>query len=295
MTIPAASQGYQAQLGIDTASPVTKGYDFADTASMISQGEILDPNTSRGTRSHFASRTRSGLIHVGGQIALYPSMLDLKPLLPLILGGAASGGTYPLAETLPSFSVTIDKVAKVCTYAGCVVNRATFSVTEGQMLKLVLDIVGVSETISDAGTFPTVTYNETDPLIFSDAVLTILSTARLVKTWDITIDNSLDVRFFNSQTATSITPKDRVITFHCENPFTSAETDLFDQSPAGAAASLVLTDASNTADVLSFLFATLQFPTRSPQVPARSEITQQLTAVARATTAGHELSVTISP
>ena len=49
-----------------------------------------------------------------------------------------------LAETLPSFTLAIDRVAKVFTYAGCKVNRAVLSGTQGGLLRLALDIVAQS-------------------------------------------------------------------------------------------------------------------------------------------------------
>lgn len=284
------SQGFQSQLGIDTVSPVTHGYEFA-SCQITKAGSIIDSSGIRGGRSHHSERTREGNYAVEGTIELYPSPADLAQLLPLVLGGTAAGTTYPLADSLTPFYVTVDKVAQVFSYAGCKVGRATFSGSQGQPVKLALEIIGQTETTGAAGSFPSVTLDNSAPLIFSDTTLTLLSVAREVKQWAVTIDNGLEVRFANSTTATAITPKDRQVSLQCQNPFTSAEIDLYGQALAGGSASLVLTGVNGS---LAFNFATLQFPDHGPVVPGREEITLALNGIARAVGATNELSVTLT-
>ena len=225
-----------------------------------------------------------------GTIEMIPSPEDFALLLPWIMGAVASGTTFALAETLSSRYVCLDKVAKVMTYAGCLVNRATFSGSEGMPIKLSLDIIGTTESVGNAGTFPSVTYNNTAPFMFSESVLTLVSSARNVKSWSITIDNQLEVSYYNSTTATRILPKDRSVTFQCANPFTSSETDLYDQALAGSAATLVLAYAAYS---MTFTFPTLQFPAEGPQVPGRSELALNLNGVARKVSTTSELVVTL--
>jgi len=222
---------------------------------------------------------------------MYPSVQDYALLLPWILGAVASGTTFALAETLSDRYVCVDKGAKVFTYAGCVVNKAVFSGSDGAPVKLTLDIVGKTQTVSNSGTFPSVSYNTAGPFMFSEAALTLLGTSgRLVKSWSITIDNQLEVNFYNSRTASRIVPKDRSVTFSCANPFTADETDLFDQALAGSAATLTLTYGAMS---MEFAFATLQFPHADPQVSGRSEIGLALDGTARKAGSTSELIVTL--
>jgi hypothetical protein len=284
------SQGFQSQLGIDTVSPVTRGYEF-ESCQITKSGTIIDSSGIRGGRSHHSERTREGNDNIEGVIELYPSPADLSYLLPLVLGGTPSGTTYPLADSLSTFYVTVDKVAQVYTYAGCKVNKATFSGAQGQPMKLALEIVGQTETSGAAGSFPTVTLDNSAPLIFSDSTLTLLDTARQVTQWTVTIDNSLEVRFANSTSATSITAKDRQVSLQCQNPFTSAEIDLYGQALAGGSAALVLAGAGSS---LAFNFATLQFPDHGPVVPGREEIMLSLSGIARMVGSTAELSVVLT-
>jgi hypothetical protein len=284
------SQGFQSQLGIDTVSPVTRGYEF-ESCQITKAGTIIDSSGIRGSRSHHSERTREGNYTIEGLIELYPSPADLSYLLPLVLGGTPEGTAYPLADSLPAFYVTVDKVAQVFIYAGCKVNKATFSGSQGQPMKLALEITGQTETAGAAGSFPAVTLDNAAPLIFSDTTLTLLGAARQVKQWAVTIDNSLEVRFANSTSATAITAKDRQVSLQCQNPFTSAEVDLYGQTLGGASASLVLANAGSS---LAFNFVTLQFPARGPMVPGREEITLTLSGIARKVGTTDELSVVLA-
>ncbi|HEY5312080.1 MAG TPA: phage tail tube protein [Pirellulales bacterium] len=284
------SQGFQSQLGIDTVSPVTRGYEF-ENCQITKAGTIIDSSGIRGGRSHHSERTRQGNDSIAGVIELYPSPADLSHLLPLVLGGTPSGTTYPLADGLAAFYVTVDKVAGVYTYAGCKVDKATFSGVQGQAMKLSLEIAGQTETPAAAGSFPAVTLDNSAPLVFSDSTLTLLGISREVKQWTVTIDNSLEVRFANSTSATAIMPKDRQVSLQCQNPFTSAEIDLYGQALAGSSAALVLAGAGSS---LAFNFATLQFPDRGPVVPGREEITLTLSGIARKVGSTDELSVVLT-
>ncbi len=285
------SQGYQSSLGIDSANPVTKGFEFT-ACSLGKRGSIIDASGLRGSASHRSERTRTGNYTVQGTIEMQPSPEELALLLPWVFGTAASGNVYALADAVVSRYVTVDKVAKVFTYAGCYVNKATFKSSEGQAMSLSLDVVGQTETVGNAGSFPSVTFQNTPPFIHSEAVLTLQSSSRLVKEWTLTIDNSLETMFYNSVSASRITRKDRIITFDCTNPFTSAEVDLYNQALSGAAASLVLAQAGTNYS-LSFAFATLQFPGQSPVINGRQEIPLHLSGVARMVGSTKELIATL--
>lgn len=294
-----ASQGAQAKLCMEPgASPHTfdtssEPYEFV-SESLKATKSIIDTNGIRGTRSHHGSRTREDVYTVAGDIVLHPSPADLDLLLPRILGASESSDTFALAETLPVFGVQIDRVAKVFSYADCVVGKATFrgKAGPGSFVELVLSIVGKSRSIGAAGSFPELTLGvaaNNAPYVFSDGVLTLLSSARKMMDFELVIDNLPDVRFSNSLTATSITPKDRIITLATTNPFTSDETDLLDQAVAGAAGSLVFTNGNMST---TFTFGLLQVPSDDPTIPGKSEITQKLTMTARMTSTTRELVVT---
>jgi hypothetical protein len=301
-----ASMGHQTKLA--TISEVTYGtppgavnepFVFVSEA-ITKKGLIVERTGLRGTRSHVSDDTRVGPYAVGGQLVLEPTPEDLAIWLPRILGGQPTGGevkTYPLAETLPSFTLSIDRVAKVFTYAGCKINRAAFHGAQGGLLRLTLDIVAQSESLAAAGTFPALTPGTTQPYIFSDLNLTLAATAREVKQFDLTIDNGLITnRFMNSLTIVSAPEGDRTISLRTTHAWAASNTDLYAQALAGAAGTLQLTNALGGSPPVGYLtafnFATLQTPDRSPNVPGRQELFLNLEMVARKVSGTPELSVT---
>ncbi len=152
---------------------------------------------------------------------------------------------FALAESLPAFGVLIDRVAETFQYTNCKVNTATFRGSAGGLVELMLQLVGMSEITGTA--FPAVTLDTTAkaaPYVFSDGVLTLQTASRQMMDFELVIDNGLSHRFTNSQTAASITPQDRTVTLKTTNPFTAAELDLYGQTTAGAAGSLVLTNGA---------------------------------------------------
>ncbi|MEX0675966.1 MAG: phage tail tube protein [Pirellulales bacterium] len=302
MTPTTASMGHQAKLGTKNetiyGSAVTVDQGFVFTSeSIVKRGVIVERAGLRGTRSHRADDTRVGPYAVGGRLVLEPTPEDLAIWLPRILGADPNGTTYDLDETLPSFSLSIDRVAKVFIYAGCKVNRATFRGAQGGLLRLTLDIVAQSETVAAAGTFPSLSPSVSQPYIFSDLALTLASTAREVKEFELVIDNGVMTdRFMNSLVIVNAPEGDRTITLQTMHAWASENTNLYAQALAGAAGTLQLTNALGgtppTGYRTTFSFATLQVPDRSPNVPGRDEFFLNLEMVARQVGGTPELTVT---
>lgn len=290
--MPDGSMGHQSRMSFAAAGTAIGSYTEAH--EFVSEGlrkslTILDTSGIRGTRSHPKERTRDGTYTVGGQIRMHatPAMLDL--LLPRILGANESTDVFALAETLPEFDVLIDRVAKRFVYGSCKVSRATFRCQAGGLLELDLDIVGKTETVS-ATAFPTITAPTDAPYVFADAVCTLLSSARIVTQWELTIDNAIDARFSNSQTATSLNTTDRIVTCNLTVPYTSVEVDLYGiNTGSAAAATFVFTNGGYST---SFAIANLQIPDNSPTVESRGEILLQLSGVAKKSSTTNELIVT---
>lgn len=271
------SQGFSTLVAIEDANPPTKGFEVVSCA-LTKQASHIDASGLRGNLDHRSERVRAGLINIGGTIVFEPSPEDLALIFPWVFGQAASGTTYSLAQTLATRYVAVDKVAKVYTYAGCCVNRMTLEGQQGAPMRLTLDILGKTETEGNAGSLTGLSYTNTAPFTLYDTTLTMVSSARNCSRWTLTIDNNLEGSFYNSQTISRITPRDRTITFSCDTPWTSSETDLYNQAVAGTAATLALAfDAYS----LSFAFAKLQVPAEGPTIGGRNEIPLTLNGVAR--------------
>lgn len=291
MSTPA--MGHQAQLAMKAALPFdtsAEAYEFT-RESLVKQQSHVETGGIRGTRSHISENVSLGPYKVGGQIVMHPTPSQLANLLPRMLGAAASGNTFALAETVPAFQVQIDRKTKVFTYTDCKVNRAMFRSSAGNPLELTLDIEGLTESVGAAGTFPALTLSTQQPYMHHQAAITLVGATREVDGIEITIDNGLLVdRFNNSITRTALPEGDRIIRFACDCPFSADEVALYNQAVGGSAGSVVWTNGDYS---LTFAFAKLQVPDHSPSVPGRSkEIPLRLEMTARMSGSTRELIVT---
>lgn len=239
--------------------------------TMTSSKPIVFRNGMRGHRDMVATDSRFGPEQVAGTIVLEPTPEDLAIWLPRIFGLAASGTTYALSTgDIPFFSMCIDKIARRHYYAGCKVARATFAMSAGVVMSLSMDIVAQAETY-DTSAFPSVTPSVTAPFIFSDAVLTMVGSARDVASYSLTIDNGLITdRIFNGVYIKSLPAASRVITLSCVVPYNTANTDLYDQALTGSAGTLALTNTAG-AYSMTHTFGKLQASRETPHMAGPGE------------------------
>jgi hypothetical protein len=279
----AGSYSYATKLGVDSADPVTKRFDF-QRESLVQLIEHRDTNGLRGTRSHSVERNLESLKRVGGQLILQPNVVELGLLLPWIFGAAGSGSgtvTYALAETIPTRYVTIDRVAKVFTYAGVGVDTATFRASQGEPLELELDCIGQTETVGNSGTFPAIDIDlTTKPWMFHNLALSIAATTYNTRDFSLTVSNFIDrERFFNSQTLTAVNAMDREITISATLPYGDASAVYTSGMAAGGVAA-VATFTNSDSDVLTFTIVKAAAPSLSPVVEGpRSEVFLRWNAV----------------
>ena len=162
---------------------------------------------------------------------------------------------------------------------------------EKSVRSLSMDIVGKTETDAAKGT---ATYPSPDldtMFVFTDSVLTLLSSAREVSDVEIIIENvHEDDRFTNSLTRTDVPIIDRNVFLNCTVPYDSTNEDLHDQPIAGGAGSIVFT---NGGQVLTFTFANLKFASETPTINGRGEIVLPLRGVALQSGATKELVVNL--
>ena len=284
--------GHQSRLSMAAAGTAvgsyTEAYEFR-TEGLRAAREIVETSGIRGTRSMPIERTRDGTVRINGTVSFHatPAMLDL--LLPRIMGSAEVSDLFAVAETLPEFDVLIERVAKRFVYAGCKVARATFRATAGGALELDLEITGKSETVS-ATAFPAITAPTDPPYIWSDAVCTVEGSARVVTRWELSIDNQLNARFSNSNTATDIHTQGRVVTVSMTVPYTSDEVDLYGINSSGASgATFVLTNGGRS---ITFTVGALAVADSSPVVGGPGEILLEMSGIAKSSGSTKELSIT---
>ena len=191
-------------------------------------------------------------------------------------------GSYSLTDSLPTFYLLIDRVAKVFTYGPCIVSKATFSCVPGSpQLMVSIDVEAETETVGAAGTFASATsgiaidYHR--PFIYSDCAFSYNSTAYGSFGFELTIDNHiLTDRFVNETTRSQMPSVDRTVMCKLTTPWTSTETGLYNIA-AGSFSELtaIFSSAeetiSSTQSVLTFTLPYWQFPGVTPHTPGKDQ------------------------
>ena len=284
------AQGSQAAFYVEPgSSPHTfdassERYEFI-YERLIKQPFIISTEGIRGTRQESKEQTREGAYIVGGPVIMNVNPLALDLWLPRILGGSESTDTFPFAESLPSFGVLLNRVTQTFEYKDCYVNSAMIygAGTPGstsQLLRMATDIWGMSQVTGTSAPAVSISTTATsaDPYRFSECVFTINSTAREVKNFRLTINNFLERRFVNSQTATAICPRALAVTLDLVVPYDSGNSNLYDAMATGLSGTLAITNSTVST---TFTFGTLEAVTPSPHVRGKTEIDMHIRAVAR--------------
>ena len=291
-------QGYAARLAVG-ANPVTFGgatlsFDFV-SYTVQTDGEHIDTAGITGKRTKREDRKRSGIIRLAGSLVLEPSMHTLDFFLPYILGATeAATDTFRVANTLPVFDALLDHGEGSDTavkHVGLVVNRAVFSLRPG-LVRLTLDLIGKTETLTTYTSAAIVAGVEYTPLIFHDAVLNIQGAPRAIDDAELVIDNQLEVKFRNSQTAQLIVPTDRIVSLQTSHPATEAVMDALYSDPAAASASIVFTRGVTLCTINLY---NLSAPLSGPIVNGKGETTLGVSSRARGDNTNEDIMVVNDP
>lgn len=276
MTTP--YMGHMQRFGINTGS-VTSMFGFCTVGK---HGTHLEREGTRGTRAHSNTDVIDGPYTVSGQIIINPTNTDLSLLETYIIG--ASGA---VTNTLGEFHVVIDRGNDVYTYSNCKITRAVYSGRQGELLRLVCDVIGKTE--SATGTRPSEPTTAT-PFAFDDITLTLASSAREVEEFELVVDNHMiPDRFQHQQTVTDIPEADRTVTLRTVHSWSTNTSGLYSQAVGGSEGSLVLNDGTNTR---TYTFGKLQVPDESPPLADRGPMMLTLNMVARKDTDSMEIART---
>ncbi len=277
--------GTLGKIAFDTALPFDTSsipVEIILPESLHEEAEIVETSGMTGTVEHNKERTREGLKRVSGSIKLACSRIALDTLLPYITGSAESTNVFALADTLPDFYLMIDRLAKVYTYSGCRIAKATFTGSKGDMLFLELEIEAETETTGAADTFPVLTVPTEKPYLMADGVLTLVAEERTFDNFSLVIENRLNTaQFENGLTRYDIPLIDRVITLATDIPWSAANTDTVKQALDGSAGSLVFTNAGASGDVLTFAMATIQYANKTPTLTGKDVLRLPLEGMVR--------------
>ena len=239
--------------------------------TLAKRGTHLERDGMRGTRSHDVDDVVDGPYTVSGQIILNPTNTEL-----VLLDVKAIGASGVVTETVPEFAVIVDKGQAVYTYGNCKVDRFTLRGRQGELLELVCDVSGKTETV--AGSAPAEPASAL-PFWFDGVTLILQSSAREVEEFELVIDNALvKDRFQNSQTVTDLLEGDRNVTLRTVHGYSSNTSGLYGQAIAGATGTLAVSDGTSTR---TYTFGKLQVPADGVEIRDKGEQRLTLNMVAR--------------
>lgn len=292
--MPTPSHASQVSCAFDTDATFDTSSEAREilSSTLKETVERIENEGLRGTRSRHGERVVPGLKRVAGDIVMNVNPADMDLDLPRILGAAESTDVFAVAETLPDFWVMIDEVAKLQKFNNCKVQKATWRGQKGQPITLTLTVVGKSRTEAAAGGFPAVTYSTLEVYVFHQGVLTLQGSAVEMEEFELTVENVIDPKFRNSQTATDVSPGDRIVTLSCKVPYDTTNCAIYTAESAGTFASgtLVFTNGNRS---ITFTLNNLKSIPETPDVPARgSELMLNLNYRAYMTGSTREIVVT---
>ncbi|HUU97744.1 MAG TPA: phage tail tube protein [Phycisphaerae bacterium] len=294
------SQFHQGQLGLaletnfgTAPDAMTNFFPFNNDSLRLEQEHVeADGMTGDfvGVQDMDVQTTR----RVAGGIEIPVRYVDVALLLRLITGTAAS--PYILTSTLPSFAV--QKRVGASDYfraAGCKIRSAEFSSSQSdQVLKAMLDLLGISEARADSGT--AATYSAGSPFLHKQLTLTVGSTSVRASGWTWKIDNQLlEDAYRNSPTLLAIPRGDRVLVTGTLQglDWNSTNRDLYTQFVNGTWAALeaVYNDGSNT---LTVACPKIKIPEGTPVNPDSGSVLTDLPYRAKVAAIGDTDIITIT-
>lgn len=267
------------------------------SSSVKKQGEQLDSTSALGVRTRRDDRRRDGLVRVGGQIVLDPSFRIWDFFLPFILGAAEATDTFNVADSLTGFDMLHDPFgtgSNATKFGELYVNRASLRFGPG-LLKLTLDVIGKTATAGQAYAGAALGSGiEYNPLVFYDTAsgFSIQSGVIAIEEGELVIDNVLDVKFRNSQTAVSIRATDQIISLVTNIPLTPTTWTTYFGDKSSVDATITLARANMSSVITLF---NLSNPDEGPGMPGKGEVPLILRSVARSDSSDPSIRVTNDP
>lgn len=273
--------GHQAAISIDS-----NVYPFV-SEGLKRQDQILERSGSRGTRSADIEDVAQGPYHVAGPIVLEPSYAMLLAMWKLAV--SSDGATLTLDETLSDFTIIVDRDDNIWTYENCKINKFTVSSSQGGLVRLTLDIVGITEAMSGS---PLALPNVDLPLQHADCTVNLGSDPLddcETSDFTFTLDNALQTgRFMNALTLTEINEGPRAVAWDMNVPNNDTYESLLSSAATGIAGSLRFDDPEDT-DFLTLSMSKLVLKKDTPTVANKDEIMAPLAFMAKADGATKEV------
>ena len=275
-------------LASDAVLTTPQWFEFRD-CSLAGKRTFGATEGHRGTRQPASCRARVLTDMCDGAFAGRLNAAEIDYIMPHVFF-ASAGSTLIPGEAPTSFYALVDKVAALYLYNSLRVNTFTLSGSESNYLDWQFACVGALESVyGSAWPSSPVSPSCGDAMTFQDITFTYSGTVYKPISFTLTINNNLSPTIETSLTPTlyeaqemSVT-LDMVFDFRTSGGGLSNNIALYRAALAGAAASLAMTDGTNT---YTFSFANLKIPDGAPTIPVQGRLTMPLKMMAyRATNA----------
>jgi len=187
------------------------------------KGAVLT-SVSRGNNGEFiwglGDRLASAFVAKEYEVSLSIEFLLTNPWwVRLLLGGYSDIQEQPIvyypASSIPSFNILTynSQVYQEITYTNCKVNSATFSLSANEPVKVKLEILGKTDSITTSGQ-PTI-YTDPYPLYVCNAMTFYIDSESQTRftNWEITVNNNLEKKTnLGSRTPVYIVEKNLAVT-----------------------------------------------------------------------------------
>jgi hypothetical protein len=252
--------------------------EFLEGSGIGLSEQFPDSDGIVGSRSRPSERTRRGIRQATGSLNLTPTPDELDIILVWAAGGAKSGNEIDLAENLPArWLKTYRDNVGWHVYNGVKVGSMTLSCSEGSMLGLTIQLVGVDEAESVAPTSPAAIDLDAGPYMIHDCALSVGGDEYQFRNFQLTIDNMVETRHNNSVTPTSVRAINRRVSLALGMPHGEAHA-LYDSPVTGAEVSA---DFINGNRSLTIVLPAVQAPRQPMPFGARSQATLSWGGIAR--------------
>jgi hypothetical protein len=181
--------------------------DFIEE-SITSTNAFVDANGTRGRLDPHDARVFQGLVTVGGRLSWYPTALEWRFIVPLIMGSAFSSHNSDLSNTSPGTFTLWKKVNTEVWIYTVAVSRAVISGRPGGLARLDLDLIGTtySQATYASGTHGGASLDTTTTaFVYHDlSTHTVNAVSLTPAEVAFTVDNMMTPRWVNSRTATAL-------------------------------------------------------------------------------------------
>lgn len=244
--------------------------------------EFRDTNATRGTFAKDVNRQRLARTAVAPTFACEPTHLELKHLIPWVMGTTGSGTplVYDLSntQTNPLYIYFLPNAGDALLLNDVACDTATFSAAVGEPLSFSAQGVGLTyeEDPSTPTGFGSLTPDQsTQPFMLSDLALTFAGGTVQCREFSVGVNNYVDRnRYLNSQTLTRTQRLNQTMTLTLDVP-AGDNADLWRAAVSGTAAATVALSAvftnANTSKALTFASPAVVFPAQTPTYPPGQE------------------------